>query len=147
YRSIVDDVFDGDVQSSLLFRIATLSRDDLSDPSTALIYFRRAAEVRPDSVEALVALERAYVESEAFEPLLDVLAQRVDIATDDEERKTLMLRRAHLLEHELSRRAEAIEAYEAVLDLKMDPAAVQALHGLYDREQRFERQLELLQRQ
>ena len=147
YRRIVDDVFDGDVQYSLLYRVAVLSRDELGDESTALDYFKRAVGVRPDSAEALLALERAYASTDQFEPLLDVLTQRADIAPSDADRKALMLQKAVVLEDKLRRPSAAIEVYESVLDLEMDGGAVAALHRLYDQERRYERQLELFGRE
>lgn len=147
YRRIADDVFDGDVQYGLLYRVAVLSRDELADEATALEYFKRAVSVRPDSAEALLALERAYASSEQFEPLLDVLTQRADIAQSDSERKSLMLQKAVVLEDKLRRPSAAIEVYEAVLDLEMDGGAIAALHRLYDQERRYERELELFGRE
>jgi tetratricopeptide (TPR) repeat protein len=147
YRSIVDDVFDGEVQYELLYRIATLSRDELGDEASALEYFKRAVSVRPDSEAALSALERAYAATEQYEPLLDVLSQRAEIADSDQERKALMLQKAVVLEDKLKRPSAAIDVYEAVLDLEMDGGAVAALHRLYDQEGRFESQLELFTRE
>lgn len=147
YRRIVDDVFDGDLQYGLLYRVAVISRDELGDEATALDYFKRAVAVRPDSSEALVDLERAYAGGDQFEPLLDVLTQRADIAASDKERKELMLQKAVVLEDKLKRPSAAIEVYEGVLDLEMDGGAVAALHRLYDQEGRYERQLELFERE
>lgn len=147
YKQIFDEVFDGDMQYALAYRVAVLCRDELGDEATALEYFKRSVGVRPDSAEALLALERAYAGSEEFEPLLDVLVQRADIASSDQERKALMLQRAVVLEDKLKRPSAAIEVYEAVLDLEMDGGAVAALHRLYDQEHRYERALELFGRE
>lgn len=147
YREVVEDAFDGDVQYTLLFRIAELSRTDLGDEPTALTYFRRAVDVRPDSSEALLALEAMYISGGQWEPLLSVLSQRIDAAPNDAERQELTLRKAAIYEEKLNRPSEAIDTYEAALDVSLDSRAVDALHRLYESERRFSNQVQLLERQ
>jgi golgin subfamily B member 1 len=147
YREVVEDAFDGDVQYTLLFRIAELSARELQDDTTALAYFKRSVEVRPDSREALLALESMYVNAEQWEPLLGVLSQRIDASSTDAERQELMLRKAVVYEEKLGRPSEAIETYEAALDVSMDARAIESLHRLYQSERRFSNQVQLLERQ
>lgn len=147
YREVVEDAFDGDVQYTLLYRIAELSGKELNDEATALTYFKRAVDVRPDSREALLALETMYIASQQWEPLLGVLGQRVDASASDDERLELMLRKAAVYEEKLGRPSEAIETYETVLDIALDGRAVVALHRLYESERRFSDQIKLYERQ
>src|SRR5262249_23693210 len=124
-----------------------LSRSELNDEATALTYFKRAVDVRPDSREALLALESMYINGEQWEPLLGVFSQRIDASSTDAERLELMLRKAVVYEEKLGRPAEAIETYEAVLDVALDTRAVDALHRLYQSERRFTNQVQLFERQ
>ncbi len=146
-EKIVPEIFDGDVQFSVLMRIAALSGEHLDDRDKALLYYQKALEVQPDSDPALMALEKLYDEAGDTEHLLEVLERRAEIATDEYGRKQLMLWRARLLDEKMKKPDEAIAAYEAIVELSLEPRAIEALITLYTREQRWEPLIALYQRQ
>lgn len=146
-REIAPDIFDGEVQFSVILRVATLARDELSDKELALQYFRKALEVRPEAQEALVALEVLYADSEDSSNLLEILERRAEASTSDAQRKDLLLRRAQILDQQVGDRTRAIGVYETILEIDLDPRAIAALEGLYAREQRWPELIDLFQRQ
>lgn len=146
-RDVVDDIFDGEVKLEVTLKIASMARDELSDVSVALQYFERALEQRPDERVALAALESLHEQRGDFRRLLDVVARRVEVAADDQERKQLLFRQATLLADRLEEPARAIEVYERILDLEFDTAAVMALDQLYRTQERWDALILLLQRQ
>ncbi len=134
---IVSDIFDGDVQMSVTLRIADLARQQLGDRDLARDYYTRALDLHADDRRALTALESLYEETGDAPRLLEILERRVDAAEDDAEKKQLLFRRAGLLAEALKENDRAIEVYETILDIQLEPAALAALETLYQEEGRW----------
>lgn len=145
-REIVTDIFDGDTQLSVTLKIATMARDQLGDLKLAQEFFEKALEIRPDDRTALAALEQLHERQGDAARLLGVIARRVEVAENDEERKALMLRQARLLSEKLGETSRAIEVFERIADLDFDPVAVDELERLYRSEGRWDALVSLLQR-
>src|SRR6185295_11522818 len=79
--------------------------------------------------------------------LLHVLERRVEVAETDAEKKELLFRRARLLSDKLSDKPRAIDVYQTILDLDMDPVAIDALESLYGSEERWDDLVGLYERQ
>jgi len=148
-REVVADILDGEVQLDVTLRIAELARAELGDRELAREHYIRALDIRGDDRRALVALESLYEEAGDAAALLDIIRRRVDVAEGDEERKQLLFRQARLCSDVLEDSSGAIAVYETVLDVDLDPAAVEALEKLYTATERpsdlialYERQLE-----
>lgn len=144
---IVPEIFDGDVQLKVTLKIAELARNQLGDRELAREYYTKALELQSDDRTALVALESLYEEAGDGPRLLEILERRVEAAESDTERKELLFRRARLLAEVLEERAQAIDVYESILDLELDPVAISALIDLYSKAERWDELIELYQRQ
>ncbi len=146
-REIVVNIFEGQVQFDVTLRIAELARDHLKDRELAREYFEKALELRLDARAPMQALESIYEEAGDIQSLLGILERRADAASDDRERKQLMLRRAELLRDRLKDRERATEAFERIFEIEPDAQAAEALEGLYSDAGRWEDLIELYQRQ
>ncbi|MBN1609318.1 MAG: tetratricopeptide repeat protein [Polyangiaceae bacterium] len=146
-RAVASDIMDGEVQLSVLLKIAELSRYRLGDMKLAREYYEKALEVRVDDRRALIALQSLHEETGDTESLLSVLERRVDCAENDDERKALMFQRGELLADTLKDPVRAIPVYEAILDMGPDPVAVSALGRLYQDEKRWSDLIDLHVRQ
>lgn len=144
---IVSEIFDGEVQLKVTLKIAELARNQLGDRELAREYYTKALDLQSDDRTALVALESLYEEAGDGPRLLEILERRVEAAETDEERKDLLFRRARLLAEVLEERSQAIDVYESILDLELDPAAIAALIDLYSKAERWDELIELYQRQ
>ncbi|HEY4160017.1 MAG TPA: hypothetical protein VGM29_18020, partial [Polyangiaceae bacterium] len=128
---VVPEIFDGEVQLTVTLKIADLARHQLADRELARDYYKKSLELRADDRKALGALESLYEETGDAQNLLEILERRVEVAENDEERKTLLFRRARLLSDVLDNKPRAIEVYESILEMGLDPAALGALEKLY----------------
>ncbi|HEY3235290.1 MAG TPA: tetratricopeptide repeat protein, partial [Polyangiaceae bacterium] len=144
---IVGEIFDGNIQLTVTQRIADLARGQLNDRKLAQEYYQKALELRPDDRRSLRALESLYDEAGDAQSLLGILERRVEAAESDAERKELLFRRARLLSEVVKDKPRAIEVYEAILDLELDPAAIQALEALYREVERWDSLIQLYERQ
>ncbi|MBL0197283.1 MAG: hypothetical protein IPQ09_24265 [Myxococcales bacterium] len=146
-REIAVDVVDGDLQLQVLLRVADLARDKLADSALAQEYYERALEVRADDDRALLALEAIFEAASADHDLYRVIKLRGENAKTDDERRAIYAKEARLLDVKLEQRSDAIEVYERILDLGLDPDAIAALSRLYASEARWDDLVVLYERQ
>ncbi|MGI5864139.1 MAG: tetratricopeptide repeat protein, partial [Myxococcales bacterium] len=105
------------------------------DHEAAVELGRQVLVIAPKSREALALLERAYDRLELAGEQADVLRLLAEVTEEPPARRTLLLRRAALLETE-GDPAEAVEAYAKVLaESPGESSAVAGLERLFDQEQ------------
>jgi tetratricopeptide (TPR) repeat protein len=146
-EDVATDVLDEALGLEVTLRVAELARGRLEDVELARAWYKRALDLRPDSRQALTALEAIYEQTADHLALLDVLARRVEHAANDDERRELFYRQARLNRDVLENPKAAITAYESVLDLGLDPPALRALEQLYAETSRDEDLVALYERQ
>ena len=144
---VVPEIFDGDVQLIVTLKIADLARHKLADRELARTYYKKALELRAEDKQALTALESLYEEGGDARNLLEILERRTEVAENDEERKSLLFRRAKLLSEALNERRRAIEVYETILDITLEKNALTALEALYTSESMWVELVGLYERQ
>lgn len=145
--SVSSEVFDEEIQRQTRLRIAELARVQLGNRQLAREWYQKVLELRSDDRAALTALESLYEEMNDPPALLDILRRRVEVAENDDERRSLLYRQAKLTGEVIQERGEAIRVYEAILDLGLDAPAVLALEVLYAEENRFDDLVALYERQ
>lgn len=144
---IAPNIFDGDLQLAVTLKIADLARHKLGDKKLAREYYEKALELRAEDRRALTALESLYEEESDSQSLLGIFERRVDNAESDDEKKGLLYRKAKLLSDSIGDNAQAISAYETILDLALEDQAVAALENLYALEERWQDLVDLHRRQ
>jgi tetratricopeptide (TPR) repeat protein len=144
---VVGGIFDGELQLSVMLKIARIARLELRDTALARQYYNKALELRADEPQALEALEALYEEAGDAPHLLEVLERRAEVAPSEGERKRLLYRRAKLLSGVLDDKVRAIEVYETILELGLEDEALVALEELYTSVERWSDLLALYERQ
>jgi tetratricopeptide (TPR) repeat protein len=122
-----------ETKAALYIELAETLERDLHDAGAAIDAYRRALD-HATSPTALGALERLYRGTAHWEPLVDVLQQRVALSDDDRERATMWLEIGAIRDEQLHDDARAIVAYQRALE--MDPqnlGALRALDALYEK--------------
>ena len=137
-RAAIPDVADGDAQLETTLMVASLARTRLADATLAREYYVKALEARPDEKRALEALEAIYEEAKDAPALLDVLKRRADAAATDDERKPILFKQARLSDETMGDPRAAIETYESILAIGLDPQAIAALERLYASQKRWD---------
>jgi len=146
-QSAVEDIVDGGLQLEVTLRIADLARQWMGDSALAKRYYSRALELQSDEGRALAALEALYEETGDYAALLEVVKRRAGLAATEAERRRLLFKQAHLSDERIGDAPAAIGVYEQILDLGLDPEAIQALERLYAREGRWSALVSLHERQ
>ncbi len=150
WRDLVDilerqaDAVEDEARVSIYHRIGRVLRDELQQDLDAVDVYRKILEIDPNNIQALYALADLYRQIQAWEELSETLYRLVEVGGTfgelaDEELVGLYSQLGELQGDILMRPAEAIEAWERVLDL--DPAnatALARLETLFTQEGRWE---------
>ena len=132
--------------TTMLARAARLSEVSLSDVSGAVALWNEVLERDDQNEEALLALERLYNQTRAWEGLVSVLLRRAELPSSMSEtsvRRGLLLQAAALYEDSLEEPSKAIDTYLSVLEMdQLDRDAVEALERLFTRAARWEELVE-----
>jgi tetratricopeptide (TPR) repeat protein len=135
-------------KTELHLELAELHENQLQDVQSAIVHYQHALSSDPESRDALSALERLYRRGELWESLIDVLARRSQLESEDRDVIRLRLEIGQLWDLRLYDSGQAIAAYQSVLEI--DPSnltALRALEQLYDKTNQPERYLEVLEAQ
>jgi tetratricopeptide (TPR) repeat protein len=125
-------------------KLAALLETSLNDPDAAIEVHRERLELDPTQADALSSLERLYEQRARWEPLVEVLERRMELADDEPDQRALSLRIAQILEDELGSIESAIIAYRDVVSrFGADDAALSALARLYGQAERWHELLEI----
>ncbi len=120
---------------ALLFRMADVFTEKLSDEPKAAEIFEQVLAHDPDNLPAMRALESIHTRRGDFEKLADVLMLEAERVKDDKERATALMRVGELCEEKLDRADRAAEVYQEVLRLEHNfDAAIRSLVRIYSAE-------------
>lgn len=131
-------------RQELLRELASLFEGSLQEPDRAIEMQQRLLETDPTDGEVLSALERLYEHRNRHEALIEILERKVDLAAEEEEQKSLILRVASILESRLTRAEDAINTYREALS-RFGPAddVLVPLTRLYESDERYHELLEM----
>lgn len=136
---------DANDRLELARRTAQLYEHVLGQPSEAETFHRHVLKLDPLDEPAFAGLKQLYTGAERWDELRALYRKRIEDSVDDASRLELQLALCFLLEELLDRPSEAIESYQAVLQL--DPghaAARRVLERLYEQTERWRDLAELL---
>jgi tetratricopeptide (TPR) repeat protein len=128
YRKKAEIAEAPDERLQILFRIASIHEEMLSQPTEAIRAYGDVLAQDADNLAALRALDRLYVGGQHWQDLGDNLTRQLTLCDDDRERVPLLNRLASLRETHLGEPAAAIETYRQVLEL--DPLNREATAAL-----------------
>ncbi len=108
----------GDMQEAeIRGRLARLEAEHLDNVPEAIEGWKRVLDLRGEDAEALWALADLYQAKGCWAELTDVLERHFDIAETEEERVSILIRRARLFTEQLHRDDEALDTWNRVLDI------------------------------
>ena len=128
----------GMVKARLLLRLGKLRDESLDDAQGAESAYRRALEADPASPESLEALTQLFKRRGRVRDLVITLEQKLEAAAGLDEKKATLIEVAKIYDGDMHDVEEAITALRRVLELDgADPAALEMLSGVYQRESRW----------
>ena len=131
YRRRIDIANEPEERLAFLYRTAALHEEMLHNPGEAIAIYNEILNQSPDDLKALRALDRLYLQREAWRDLGDNIVRQLTLVDRPYEQVALLVRLAQLRETHLGEIAGAVETYRQVLDLEeYNREAVTALERL-----------------
>jgi len=122
------------------------SSEQTQDVSGAIAAYEQALAHEPTSATSLEALDRLYRRTEAWQPLVEIVARRAKLATDDADASGFWLEVGSVYELHLADPGQAIAAYQKVLDIEpANGVALRALETLYEKTEQNDKYLGVLE--
>ncbi len=146
-KAIAPEVLDENLQLDVTLKVAELAEARLADVPLARTYYEKALAIRDTDVRTLSSLERLYDALSDHSALRGILEKRAEGAESESEQKEYLFKLARLCHEKLGDSPAAIQTYERILDLGLDPAAVAELERLYGEASRWDDLVALYERQ
>ncbi|MGC4089575.1 MAG: tetratricopeptide repeat protein [Polyangiaceae bacterium] len=115
YEKKRDLAADPEERRRILFEVARLYEQQLSDPRNAIDTYSAVLEDAPADYVSLAALDRLYLATKDWEHYADVLRRRIDIETDHKVLSDLKYRLAETQHAHLSDESGALDNYREIL--------------------------------
>ncbi len=130
YQRELENASGDTAEAEIRAKIAHLAYDKLRQPERAIETWKAVLDLRGEDTEALHALANLYESLSQWAKLVDILEREFDIASTDEERVSILTRRAQTTSDKLGRDDAALEDWNRVLDI--DYANLGALRAIAD---------------
>ena len=135
YQRELETASGDSAEAEIRAKIAHLAADKLGQPEKAIETWKVVLDLRGEDPEALHALADLYESSSAWSRLVDILEREFDIASSDEDRVTILTRRARTTSEKLGRDDAALEDWNRVLDIDYaNLGALRAIAGIRRRQ-------------
>jgi tetratricopeptide (TPR) repeat protein len=132
----------------LLATLAQAYEKELANPELAIERNRTILSFDPRNSEAILALERLYVTTGRHAELLAIYDKKLELASDERERRHVQLQLASLYEDEIRDTEKAIGLYRDILQASpRDPSALKALDRLYRGNGQWKELIEIVDRE
>lgn len=113
--------------------LAVIRGEMLIEPADAIEAWQQVRQFRPQSQEALDALEELYIQESRWEEAAGILEEQLERAEDEDERIDLCRRIAEFWDERVGDADRAVEFYERILEIDpTDMEASSALERIYD---------------
>ncbi len=115
YERKLSLVSDDDTRRQLYFALAAVLEREIDDPDRAIEAYRSILGFRPGDLEALRALDRLFIRTEAWHERLEVLQAQAEVVDEPEQALQLRYAMGRLYETELGSPVDAVSTYATVL--------------------------------
>jgi len=148
YQNVIEKVGQTIESVPMRLRVASWWDDKFQNAENAAIHYQHVLTIEPDNLEALSALEVLLERYESWEQTVDILQRKVELTAEPDERKRAYEKMARILETQLDRADEAVDAYrQAMLLDPSDITVLDALERLFTVRTRWEDLIEILNHQ
>ena len=132
YETQLESTLDGDLQITLLLRLARVYQEELQQPEQAIGKYQKVLDNDPEDRRAIMALDHLYFTGERWQELTEILRREISMAESDEEIIGLQFRLGQIFEISLGDLDNAIESYREILTGQPEHAeTLQALELLF----------------
>ncbi len=148
YEGVIQELADLPDSVPLHLRVARLYDEKLDQPQHAGTHYQHVLSIEFDNIQALTALELLLERFSNWPKVVDVLRQKVELLVDPDARRESFVKLAQILERQIDKPDEAIDAYRQVLlSNPEDLEVLESLERLYILQQRWQDLITVLEQQ
>ncbi|WP_372365294.1 tetratricopeptide repeat protein [Candidatus Uabimicrobium sp. HlEnr_7] len=134
-------------QKSLLYQMAEIAEDSLSNFPTAIECFHQISKIEPKR-EVYISLRRLYYKIQDLEKVVWSIDEEVNILEAKESKIKILFEKANLCQGYLNKTEEAIATYEVIINLVPNSIkAYEAINKIYRQTQDYENIVKIRTRQ
>jgi len=139
YADLASDRSQGDRAVTFESKTARILERDIGDLARATKAYETVLQMRPDNLDALIALEELHRRTDSFTALVDVLKRKAELVDRVPDKKDNYFRAAQIYEDILESADGAADVYQKVLELDdTDRTALGALERIFLRQEKWE---------
>ena len=128
--------------------MAELYETQLSDPASSIKSYRKVLDVDENNQDALDSLERLYRMQQQWEPLIEIMERKADLAEEPDQIIQLKHTIGDLYDDRLGKSEEAINSFKDILTIEpQNLQAMKALELLYEKTGKMEDYLDILEQE
>lgn len=132
----------------VVWEMIEIYRDRLKLDVKVIQHFNQILTIAPSNLDALDALAAQYETMKRWPDLISILRKKVSVVADPAEKIALNLRIANLYLEKFANQAEAIKAFEAVLELEpTNPEALAYLRDMYNKRRDWDKLVAITQQE
>ncbi len=147
-RQEIDLAEDDQAQLEIYEQMLRIYRDELRQDPMVVTTLTQMLQIQPENLDTMDQLAAQYDKMRRYPDLVGVLRKRADATEDDGERLKVLLQIADLFQNKFSNQAEAIKAFEAILELDpYHPDALGPLKAMYEKRREFEKLIDIHERE
>ncbi len=138
----------GDEKAVWLREAVRIYRDEMNHDMMVVNTYRDIREAKPGDLGALDALIDKFEEMNRSSELINALQEKAELVDDVDQKIELLSRVARLFLDKFRNQAEAIDAYESVLELDAThPEALDALQEMYEKRRDWKKLVDVKRRE
>jgi tetratricopeptide (TPR) repeat protein len=115
YEEELEKMLDPQRQVEMGLRVARVYEEELQRPADAINKYKQVLDVEPDDQNAILALDRLYMEGEHWTELAEILRLEIRMADAEDQIVNLQFRLGQLYQEMLGDLNNAIECYRDIL--------------------------------
>jgi len=130
-----------------LLEAVRVYRDEMDHDMMVVNTYKEILELDPDNLEAVDSLIELYEEMNRSSELINALQQKAELVDEDDQKIELYTEIADLFIDKFRNQAEAIDAYESVLEIDPhQPEALEFLTEMYEKRRDWEKLVDVRRR-
>ncbi len=148
YADSLETLPDQDLRLKTILKLASIYDEKLKNSESAISWYEKALEAVPNDAAILANLDRLFTATEAWNKLITVLEQEIEISSESKDKVAFLLRLAEVWNNQLFEDEQALNSYKKVLEL--DPENIPALKAtanIYEETDSYENLAESLRKQ
>ena len=135
-------------RTALMKEVALVYRENVGSDTKAVSVYQSILEIAPNNIEIIDTLAELYTRLQRWADLVQVLRSKHEAVEEEDEKVSILFEIGRILMEKYSKTAEAVEAYETILNLQpRNSDALDKIKEIHEKRRDYERLIEVNKRE